>query len=31
MHIHRRAGRYMAKRLLRDLWVEWRRAAALAS
>jgi hypothetical protein len=27
MHIHRRAGRYMAKRLLRDLWVEWRRQA----
>lgn len=27
MHIHRRAQRYMEKRLLRDLWRAWRRAA----
>ena len=26
-HIHRRAQRYMEKRLLRDLWQEWRAAA----
>lgn len=28
-HIHRRAQRYMEKRLLRDLWQEWRRAVLL--
>jgi hypothetical protein len=28
MKIHRRAHRYMEKRLLRDLWREWRRCAA---
>ncbi len=27
MHIHRRAQRYMEKRLLRDLWKAWRRAS----
>lgn len=27
MHAHRRAQRYMEKRLLRDLWREWNRAA----
>lgn len=26
MHIHRRAQRYMEKKLLRDLWSAWRRA-----
>jgi hypothetical protein len=26
-HVHRRAQRYMEKRLLRDLWRSWRRAA----
>lgn len=26
MHVHRRAQRYMEKRLLRDLWKAWRRA-----
>lgn len=29
MHAHRRAQRFMEKRLLRDLWVEWRRAAGV--
>lgn len=28
-HIHRRAQRYMEKRLLRDLWQAWRRATTL--
>lgn len=28
-HIHRRAQRYMEKRLLRDLWRAWRRAMTL--
>ncbi len=28
-HIDLRARRYMAKRLLRDLWVEWRRQASV--
>lgn len=28
-HIHRRAQRYMEKRLLRDLWRAWRRAAKM--
>jgi hypothetical protein len=25
-HIHKRAQRYMEKKLLRDLWREWRKA-----
>jgi hypothetical protein len=29
MHAHRRAQRYMEKRLLRDLWREWRRLDGL--
>lgn len=29
MHIHRRAQRYMEKRLLKDLWQAWRRATGL--
>lgn len=29
-HVHRRAQRYMEKRLLRDLWQAWRRGAAIA-
>lgn len=30
MHAHRRAQRYMEKRLLRDLWRAWRAAAGIA-
>jgi hypothetical protein len=25
-HVHNRAARYMTKRVLRDLWIEWKRA-----
>lgn len=28
-HIHNRAKRYMEKRLLKDLWIEWRRATGV--
>jgi len=31
MHCHRRAQRYMEKRLLRDLWVAWKRGGSAES
>lgn len=31
IHAHRRAKRYMEKRLLKDLWIEWHRIGASAS
>ena len=30
-HVHRRAQRYMEKKMLRDLWVAWRRTRAIVS